>query len=151
MNQTSLPRSSQVTIHNINESKFLRQQNQNLSNDIEITRIPGPGSVMGAPGFGHPTQSTHPLLMSPAGSTISSEAAACGVPSTAGTATSSGTASDAANLLALNDIETSLFLQKYQQQQMHLHQQLQQQMQQLKLLPISRQQQQQLLGEYGGQ
>lgn len=106
---------------------------------------------MSAPGFGHPTQATHPLLMSPAGSTISSEAAVGGVASNAGTASSSVTGGDASNLLALNDIETSLFLQKYQQQQMHLHQQLQQQMQQLKLQPISRQQQQQLLGEYGGQ
>lgn len=102
---------------------------------------------MTSSGFSHPTQATHPLLMSPVGSTISSEAAT-GV---ASNATSSGTAGDAANLLALNDIETSLFLQKYQQQQMQLQQQLQQQMQQLQLQPISRQQQQQLLGEYGGQ
>jgi hypothetical protein len=45
---------SEVTIHNVNESKFLRNQTQNLSNDIEITRIPGPtnrpfGSVMSSP------------------------------------------------------------------------------------------------------
>lgn len=31
---------SEVTIHNISESKFLRNQEQNLSNDIEITSIP---------------------------------------------------------------------------------------------------------------
>ncbi|XP_058056005.1 uncharacterized protein LOC131207409 [Anopheles bellator] len=36
---------SEVTIHTINESKMLRQQAQNLSNDIEITRITAPMSA----------------------------------------------------------------------------------------------------------
>lgn len=138
---------SEVTIHNINESKFLRQQQQQLqgqglSNDIEITRIPAPGSSSG--GFSHPTQvgGTHPLLMSPG----SSESASV---SGAGASGHSITTAGQANLLALNDMETSLFLQKYQQQQNLLHQRLQQQMEQLQLQPISRQQQQQLIGEYG--
>ncbi|XP_058813321.1 uncharacterized protein LOC131677496 [Topomyia yanbarensis] len=150
---------SEVTIHNINESKFLRQQGQNLSNDIEITRIPAPGSSVASSGFSHPSHSApHPLLMSPAGSTISSEAATAASVSSitggssggiGGTSNSAASAAQAANLLALNDIETSLFLQKYQQQQLQLQQQLQQQMQQLQLQPLSRQQQQQLIGEYG--
>ncbi|KAL1377676.1 hypothetical protein pipiens_016099 [Culex pipiens pipiens] len=147
---------SEVTIHNINESKFLRQQQQqlqgqSLSNDIEITRIPAPGSSAA------PVVFNHPLLMSPAGSNISSETASVsgGVGAVAGGAIggSSGhsiTSAGQANLLALNDMETSLFLQKYQQQQNLLQQRLQQQMEQLQLQPISRQQQQ-LIGEYGGQ
>ncbi|XP_058467636.1 uncharacterized protein LOC131440392 [Malaya genurostris] len=150
---------SEVTIHNINESKFLRQQGQNLSNDIEITRISAPGSSIASSGLSHPSQTVpHPLLMSPAGSTISSEAATAASVSSitggssggiAGTSNSAASAAQAASLLALNDIETSLFLQKYQQQQLQLQQQLQQQMQQLQLQPLSRQQQQQLIGEYG--
>lgn len=95
--------------------------------------------------------------MSPAGSNISSETASVsgGVGAVAGGAIggSSGhsiTSAGQTNLLALNDMETSLFLQKYQQQQNLLQQRLQQQMEQLQLQPISRQQQQ-LIGEYGGQ
>lgn len=149
---------SEVTIHNINESKFLRQQQlqgqQNLPNDIEITRIPAQCSSAPGGGFGClPTHTvTHPLLMSPVSSTISSEAAVS-VSVGGGPAVKSDSAAAVSeaqtNLLAMNDIETSLFLQKYQQQQLQLQQQLQQQMQQLQLQPLSRKQQQQLIGEYG--
>ncbi|XP_055617273.1 uncharacterized protein LOC129762771 isoform X2 [Toxorhynchites rutilus septentrionalis] len=140
---------SEVTIHNINESKFLRQQGQNLSNDIEITRIPAPGSSISS-GFSHSPQTTRPLLMSPAGSTISSETAAAGASSSitgVSAATPNSSVSTATSIL--NDIDSRFFMQNYQQQQLHLQHQLQQQMQQLQLRPISQQQQQQLIGEYG--
>ncbi|XP_055588217.1 uncharacterized protein LOC129740536 [Uranotaenia lowii] len=141
---------SEVTIHNINESKFLRQQGQSLPNDIEITRIPGPGSSAtgynshSAPGPQTPVSSQqHRLLMSPVSSSplggmLGNEhlaSLAVGLPSTGG-----------GNVGA---VDPKMYTQNYQSQQMHLQQQLTQQMQQLQLQAIGRPQQQQLIGEFG--
>ncbi|XP_052863644.1 uncharacterized protein LOC128270282 [Anopheles cruzii] len=146
---------SEVTIHTINESKMLRQQAQNLSNDIEITRITGPmnASSSRAPGGVTPTgsaislqqmmqfkqheQQLHLANHSPGSRSIGSGTGAGAAHNDFMDSRSNVSSSVGSEILASasHDMDAKRFLREYQLGQ------LQQQMQELQIQPSTSKQQ----------